>query len=134
MSQFLRTATCLGVTSLLVAIAGCAESIDKPLLVPATGKVVFQGQPVTAGMIYFFPDRDAEYQKDNPSSLLQLDGSFTMKTFPFGDGVSPGKYRVVLSRELSSRLKVPDYAVPTQTPWEVEIPDSGKSDIILDVK
>ena len=133
MTPYLRYRSWTAVTVLLVGLAGCAE-VEKPLLVPVTGKVIHKNQPVTAGMIYFFPDRDAEYQKDNPSSLLQLDGSFTMKTFPFGDGIAPGKYKVVLGPELSSRLKLPDYGNPLKTPWEVEVPDTGKSDIVLDAK
>lgn len=123
----------LAIVSLWAGLTGCAD-VDKPLLVPVTGKVVHNNQPVTAGMIYFFPGPDAEYQKDNPSSLLQLDGSFAMKTFPFGDGIAPGKYKVVLGPELSSRLKLPDYGHPEKTPWEVDVPDTGLADIVLDAK
>lgn len=119
---------------LTISATGCGEDPDKPLLVPATGKVTFQGKGLTAGSIIFFPDRDAEYQKDSPSSLLQVDGSFTMKTFPFGDGVAPGKYKVCLSPALAGSIKLPDYADSKKTPWEVEITDTGKKDIVLEAK
>ena len=74
--------------------AGCSG--DRPKLVAAAGKVTYKGQPLTAGSIIFHPDAGNSYQKDRPSSLLQLDGSFTMKTFPFGDGVPPGQYKACL--------------------------------------
>ncbi len=130
-----RTRLAIVLAALLAITSfGCGEDPDKPLLVPATGKVTFEGKGLTAGSITFFPDRDAEYQKDAPTSLLQLDGSFTMKTFPFGDGVAPGKYKVCLSPALAGGIKRPDYADIKKTPWEVEISDTGKTDIELEAK
>ena len=123
----------LAVVMMLAVLEGCTD-VERPLLVPATGKVVYHDQPLTAGAIIFYPDRDAEYQHDNPSSLLQLDGSFMMKTFPFGAGVAPGKYKVCLAPELASGIQLPDYANPHKTPWEVEVPDTGKTNIQLEAK
>ena len=117
---------------LLLALSGCGPT--KPKLVLASGKVMFKNQPLTAGSIVFYPDAGNDYQKDNPSSLLQLDGSFAMKTFPFGEGVPPGKYKVTLAPELASRIKMPQYADPTRTPWSVEVPDAGLTDKLLEVK
>ncbi len=79
-------------------LAGCGGE-KAPPLVGVTGKVLHNQEPVTAGSIIFYPAEGNAYTKDNPSSLLQLDGSFTMKTFPFGEGVSPGKYKVALRRK-----------------------------------
>lgn len=134
MSTMLTRLSIVLAAGIVIGLAGCGEPADKPLLVPATGKVTFQGKGLTAGSITFFPDRDAEYQKDAPTSLLQLDGSFTMKTFPFGDGVAPGKYKVCLSPALAGGIKLPDYADLKKTPWEVEITDTGKTDIELEAK
>ncbi|MEO2091269.1 MAG: hypothetical protein ABGY75_17550, partial [Gemmataceae bacterium] len=86
---------------LLLAV-GCGEK--PPALVPVTGKVVMNDQPLTAGSIYLHPAATNDYQKDKPSSLLQLDGSFSVKTFPFGDGVPPGTYKVTLAPELAGRV------------------------------
>ncbi len=132
-TKLTRLATLLA-AGLVISFSGCEDAEEKPLLVPATGKVLHKGQGLTAGSIIFFPDRDAEYQKDSPTSLLQLDGSFTMKTFPFGDGVAPGKYKVCLSPALAGGIKLPDYADLTKTPWEVEITDTGKTDIVFEAK
>lgn len=123
-------ATGLGVVAAL--LVGCGG--EKPQLVAVTGKVTHKGEPVTAGSIIFHPEAGGAYQKDKPSSLLQLDGSFTMKTFPFGDGVSPGTYKVTLAPELAGRLKMPRYADPAKTPWSIEVPAAGVTDKVFEVK
>jgi hypothetical protein len=117
---------------LLPAAAGCGR--DKPKLVTVTGKVSHNGKPLTAGSIIFHPDAGNSFQKDRPSSLLQLDGSFTMKTFPYGEGVSPGTYKVTLAPELATRIGRPDYARPDKTPWSVTVPDAGLRDQTFEVK
>lgn len=108
---------------LLLVIAGCGD--DRPTLVPATGAVTQDGKPLTAGSIIFHPVEGNPYMQDRPSSLLQLDGSFTMKTFPFGEGVSPGPYKVTLAPELAARIGRMEYEDPEQTPWSVEVPPGG---------
>lgn len=112
--------------------SGCGE--EKPKIVNYSGKVIHQGKGVTAGSIYFFPDVANGYQKDNPSSMLQLDGSFTAKTFPFGDGIPPGTYKVTLAPQLAGRLNAAFYSDPEKTPWKVTIPETGLADQILEVK
>lgn len=131
-TNFSRCGTMLLVV-LAIGAAGCGNT-EKPTLVTAAGEVKIKGQPLTAGSIIFFPGKTAEYQDDSPSSLLQEDGTFTMKTFPFGDGVAPGKYKVCLSKALATAIKFPEYADPQKTPWEVDIPDTGNSEIELQVK
>lgn len=127
-----KYATC---AMLIVAmlITGCGGP-KAPTLVPVTGKVQMNGQPLTAGSIIFHPDSTNGYQDDKPSSLLQLDGTFTMKTFPFGEGVPLGKYKVILAPELAKRIGKPQYADPKQSPWQVEVPEAGLSDQLFDVK
>jgi len=113
--------TCLLTLSLI--LSGCSE--PRPTLVPVTGKVIHQGQPVTAGSIYLHAASPTAYQKDTPSSLLQLDGSFSIKTFPFGEGVPPGEYKVTLSPELASRLSLPKYGKVIETPLTITVPPAG---------
>ena len=115
-----------------VLVVGCGT--EKPKLVAVTGKVTFKNQPLTAGSVFFHPDAGNSYTKDVPSSLLQLDGSFTMKTFPFGDGIAPGKYKATLAPELANRIGKPIYADPAKTPWTVDVPDAGLTDKLLEVK
>lgn len=114
-------------------VSGCGGPAA-PTLVSVTGKVRMNGQPLTAGAIVFHPDANNGYKDDKPSSLLQLDGSFTMKTYPFGDGVPLGKYKVTLAPELAKRIGKPQYADPKQTPWEIDVPEAGLSDQLFDAK
>lgn len=107
----------------LLSTLGCGPKA--PPLVAVTGKVTMAGQPLTAGSIILHPSDANSFQDDNPSSLLQLDGGFTVRTFPFGDGVPPGKYKVTLAPELASRIRRPEYADPKRTPWELEVPATG---------
>jgi hypothetical protein len=133
MKRPISTPTLL-VTMLLLSLLllGCGQ--PKPNMVPVTGKVTQAGQPVTAGSIYLHAASADAYQKDTPSSMLQLDGSFTIKTFPFGEGVPPGDYKVTLSPELASRLKLPQHGTVTETPLQITVPPEGLSNWLIDLK
>ena len=117
---------------LVSQVTGCGPT--PPAMVSVTGKVTLDGKPVTAGSITFHPDTANAFQDDHPSSLLQLDGSFQMKTYPFGKGVPPGKYKVTLAPELATRVKQPEYANTESTPWELVVTDSGISEHEFQIK
>jgi len=106
---------------------------DKPKLVKVNGKITFNGQPLTAGSINFHPASTNTFTKDNPSSILQEDGSFTMKTFPYGDGVSPGEYKITLAPQLASRISLPNLAYPEKTNANIIVPETGLENYILDI-
>ncbi len=117
---------------LCLLLLGCSS--DAPKLVAVSGKVTFKNEPLTAGNLFFHPDAGNSFQKDKPSSQLQLDGSFSMKTFPYGDGIPPGNYKVTLDRALAARVGKPNYADPNKTPWTVEVPEGGLVDKLFEVK
>lgn len=117
----------------IAVLSGCWRT-DAPKLVPVTGRVLHQGQGVTAGSIFLHPDATAEYTDDNPSAMLQTDGSFSLKTFPFGEGVAPGTYTATLAPELAQRLRQPNYGLVDKSPWKVTVPPEGISDLVLEVK
>lgn len=110
---------CIGV----ILLGGCGEKA--PMLVQVSGTVTKDGAGVTAGSIFFHPDQANGYLKDTPSSLLQLNGGFTMKTFPFGDGVPPGKYKVTLGPEVAIRIGCPKLSKLETTTWSIDVPKSG---------
>jgi hypothetical protein len=116
---------------IIIFITGCNQ--DKPKLVKVNGKIIFNGQPLTAGSINFHPDSTNIFTKDNPSSILQVDGSFTMKTFPYGDGVSPGEYKITLAPQLASRISLPNLAYPEKTNAKIIVPETGLENFILDI-
>lgn len=119
--------------ALVLLATGCGK--PAPRLVPVAGKVVQAGgQPVAAGTITFYPQGDTLDQGSPPSCQLAADGSFALKTYPFGDGAPPGRYKVTLDSTLAGRLKKPLYADPGKTPWLVTVPDAGVTDLTLEVK
>ncbi len=112
-------------------ISACNQ--DKPKLVTVNGKITFNGQPLTAGSINFHPALTNTFTKDNPSSILQEDGSFNMKTFPYGDGVSPGEYKITLAPQLATRISLPNLAYPEKTTAKITVPETGLENFILDI-
>jgi len=117
-----------------LAAAGAAGCGNKPKLVRVTGKVVHKGQGVTAGSIWFHPAEGNAYSGEKPSCQLGADGSFTMRTYPYGAGMPPGAYKVTLSPELANRLRRPNYSDPARTPWSVTVPDEGLENHVFEVK
>ena len=68
------------------------------------------------------------------SGQLQLDGTFVARTFPLGDGIPPGHYRVTLSPDLAARTGLPRYGDVSRTPWEVDVPAGGLSGLVFELK
>jgi len=121
------------ILSIAIVFFMTACNQDKPKLVKVNGKITFNGQPLTAGNINFHPASTNTFTKDNPSSILQEDGSFTMKTFPYGNGVSPGEYKITLAPQLASRISLPNLAYPEKTNAKITVPETGLENFILDI-
>lgn len=115
----------------LLILPACGEA--KPVLVPANGKIIFKGKPLTAGSIYFHPAATNKYTNDNPSSILMEDGSFSMKTFPYGEGISPGKYTITLAPQLASRITRPDLSDPSRSKLSITVPEEGMKNLMINV-
>ena len=124
-STFLLLATSVA------AVSGCG---NKPKLVALTGKVSHGGRAVTGGSVWFHPEGGNEGTNERMSGQLQTDGTFTARTFPHGDGLPPGKYRVTLSPDLAARAGAPRYAEVTKTPWSGEVPETGLANWVLEIR
>lgn len=111
------------VAALLLSVLGCGS--DQPKLVEVTGRVTLAGKGLTAGSITFHPTAENSFQSDSPSSQLQLDGSFRMRTWPWGDGVPPGSYRVTLSPQLAGRIDRARYGDVQSTPLSITVPEAA---------
>ncbi|MFN5537112.1 MAG: hypothetical protein ACK5EN_16735, partial [Planctomyces sp.] len=133
MSGWRLLSRCLsaGVFVCVTVSVGCDDG--RPVLVEASGRVLLQGQGVTAGSVTFHPDSGNEFQGDSPSSQLQLDGSFRMKTFPWGEGVAVGRYRATLSAQLAERLGLPEYADPAKSPLQLEVTSEGLRGYVIEL-
>jgi hypothetical protein len=88
------------------------------------GKVLFKGQPAEGAQVVFRPPNEDPNAKPqpNPYGDVRADGSFTLRTEPYGDGAPAGDYIVMISwytrsdpeDPLTSKSKLPaKYADPT---------------------
>lgn len=105
----------------VVMSAGCSQppALD---LVPVTGKVTLNGKAVAPGSIVLQSDRENALPT---TSLLQLDGSFTMRTYPHGDGARPGTYRAYLQLGGGTTPETAPFTKPETTPLVIEVPAAG---------
>ena len=119
------TAAIILASSILLVLAGCGGSSKPPVdMATVVGTVKFadgsvpQGQPAR---IIFDPVRDPEirYQK-MASAEIGPDGKYELFTLQAGDGVMPGKYKVLLEvrKEYGgTEMLVPaEYLDPATTP------------------
>jgi hypothetical protein len=109
----------------LVCAAGCNRG---PRLVPFTGQLVIEGRPQGTDTVALVPV--AGLGKERTQALVDREGKFSLKTYPHGDGVMPGKYKVLV--QLDPGVKALDlYSFADTTPLEVEVPDNGVRDYVI---
>ena len=83
-----------GMAILLVWIGGCGGSHET--LLPASGFVTLDGDPLPEATVAFIPVKSNQQQ---PSyGYTDDDGKYVLKTPEGYVGVSPGEYRIVVSR------------------------------------
>ena len=61
------------------------------------GKVLFNGQPAEGATVVFHPAGSSEPGTLKPSGTVGADGTFTLTTFPHGDGAPAGEYAVAVT-------------------------------------
>ncbi len=123
---------CIMATAAVLSFSGCGP--QAPPLVECSGRVQFGGKPITAGSIYLHPAEGNSFVDDTPGCLLQLDGSFVIRTFPWGPGVPPGKYVATLDPRSAERVGKPEYATVTGSPWKLDVPETGLKEKLLTVE
>lgn len=80
----------LMVASLIVG--GCGES--GPEMIPIRGEVLYNGAPLSDGMVVYLPAATGETQQ--ASGRIQEDGTFALTTSKKGDGVRVGEYNIIV--------------------------------------
>lgn len=121
---------------------GCGDANkDLPPTVPVTGKVTYQGQPISNGLVTFIPSNGSK----PASGQTDKNGEFTLSTFGREDGAVFGKHKVTIKayKEGQDVSLVPadklSYAVPKKyveeatTSLEVEV-KKDSNDIVLELK
>jgi hypothetical protein len=109
----------------LVPLWGCGASGE---MVDVSGTVKYaDGSPVTgeSPLVVFEPTAEGKAA----SGTINPDGTFEMMTLKPGDGVQPGKYKVVLrvfKNYRAQTLAVPEkYGSASTTPLEVAVDDDN---------
>ena len=125
----------------LTAVGCGSTNTDLPPTAPVTGKVTYQGQPVSNGLVTFHPANGSK----PASGQTGKNGEFTLSTFEREDGAVFGKHKVTIKayQEGQDVSLVPadklTYAVPKKyvdeatTSLEVEV-KKGSNDIALELK
>ena len=91
-SRWARAATALCVGSLLVVLTGCGSGAATA---DVSGKVTYEGKPVTGGSIGFTPIGSGEGNAGKAGGgMVGADGSYTISTYGENDGAVIGKHRV----------------------------------------
>ncbi len=85
----IRTSLALLAAVYLAAGAGCGPK--HPQTAPVSGRVTYQGRPLTTGRIAFQPEQGRPAIGD-----IGPDGTYRLTTFEPGDGALPGHYRVTV--------------------------------------
>jgi hypothetical protein len=79
----------------LVCLAGCNRG---PKMTPVTGKVNYNGRPLEFGVVMFQPPSGQPAQGE-----IQPDGTFSLSTYRWNDGVVLGKHKVRIAYYESMR-------------------------------
>jgi hypothetical protein len=133
------------------AISGCGEEgahLEK--VVPVSGTLTFQGQPLEHYQVTFLPSDG----RRAAVGLTDAAGKFTMGTNAKDDGAPPGSHKVAFvfvgpqSDDTSTqvpiddpalmpqpKIKIPDkYANPDTSGYTQNVPDEGIQDLKIDLK
>jgi len=78
---------------------GCGSG--GPELVPLTGTVTLDGEPVEGASVTFMP----QFTGQPATGTTDVTGKFSLRTHPHGEGVMPGKHKVTVQKmEISGLL------------------------------
>jgi hypothetical protein len=123
-----RNITCLILLACLYS-TGCGRG---PKLANVRGRVLYaDGRPVTAASVCFIPDAERANTGLLATGLLETDGTFRLRTYPQGEGVGIGIYKVTVSLGRGTPRKLAKYTRANETPFEVEVPSEGIDNLEL---
>ena len=115
---------------LLVGFAGCgalSSAPPAPTTVPVTGKVTYQGRPLTKGTVMFEPEGAGKEGRGE----IQPDGTYVLSTYKKDDGAVLGNHHVTV---LNADKMVPQkYAGRGTSKLEMEVSE-GKTDYSINLK
>ena len=123
------------------ATTGCSRG---PEIVPVSGKVLYNGEPLKFGGVMFQP------QAGQPArGVIQPDGTFVLTTDKTGDGATVGPNRVRVTcyeaqdpsagasegEAALGKLLIPKkYSDIDTSGIEIDIPRGGKDDVVINLQ
>lgn len=139
--------------SVSIVLSGCnppKQGLHYIDVVPASGILTFQGEPLQQHEVTFYPEDGSRVAV----GLSDAEGRFTLGTNRVGDGAAPGKCKVTVKfrrvtdddvqhlesfsdsgmlRDPKVRLN-PKYSNPDQSGLTVEIPEGGSTELKIDLE
>ena len=130
----------LGSFLLIAWATGCSRG---PEIVPVSGKVLYNGEPLKFGGVMFQPNAGQPAR-----AAIQPDGTFVLTTDSLSDGATVGRNRVRVTcydsqnpnatpsegEAALGRLLIPKKYTDIDTSGiEIDIPRGGKSDIVIEL-
>lgn len=107
------------VAVLFLTLPACGPA--RPAIAPVSGRITVSGQPVTTGVVWFYPQAGRA-----ATGLIDADGRYTLGTFTRGDGALLGDHRVVIeSREF---MQPQATRLPKASTIPADLPDAIKSE------
>jgi hypothetical protein len=99
------------------SLLGCGGDLGKPKLGRVSGKVTYNGQPVTKGVVSFVPSSGpGAATGQTATGEVGQDGSYTLTTFDTGDGAVLGEHTVVvIAREEDPAIQGHGMPIPDST-------------------
>jgi len=103
---------------LMIPLVGCSRDPNLPKLGKVTGKVTYNGKPVTSGHVVFTPAEGKGGETGQTATgEIASDGGYEMTTFNTGDGAILGQH-IVTVQVRSGEMPKPkpdstiDYVLP----------------------
>jgi hypothetical protein len=90
---------------LVLAVCGCGGG---PRIVPVSGQVKLDGQPLPGALVTFRPDSKEIYPGPPSSGETDADGRFTLRTADGHDGAVVGPHKVRISLPVKTSKAGPD--------------------------
>jgi hypothetical protein len=85
-------------TAFVAAAAACAFLMTSCSgsngLYPVRGTVFYKGEPASGAEVIFHPKGDNDPNALRPTATVQEDGTYTLISYPKGEGAPPGRYYV----------------------------------------
>src|SRR5262245_20158985 len=118
-----RPALAAGMSLLILLSSSCSKGHQR---YPVRGQFLFEGKPAPGASVVFHLV-GGDLQSPKPSGVVADDGSYSLATYPFGDGAPPGEYRVAIVW-LDGDRRREDGTIPNKLPSRYATPASSGLD------